>query len=75
MDTATLQGYAYFISLTVLVVALYWYIWYLYTGKKKRGVDYERYSDLALKDELDDAPVERMDDPPARPGRAGACRR
>jgi cytochrome c oxidase cbb3-type subunit 4 len=51
------QAYAYFIMTVVFVVGLYWYIIYLYKGKE-RGVDYEKYSDLALNDNLDDEILE-----------------
>lgn len=51
------QGYLYFGMTIVFVIGLYWYIVYLYKGKD-RGVDYEKYSDLALKDNLDDEILE-----------------
>jgi cytochrome c oxidase cbb3-type subunit 4 len=51
------QGYAYFGMTVVFAVGLYWYIVYLYKGKE-RGVDYEKYSDLALNDNLDDEILE-----------------
>jgi cytochrome c oxidase cbb3-type subunit 4 len=41
----------------VFVIGLYAYIVYLYRGKK-RGEDYEKYSDLALNDTLDDELIE-----------------
>lgn len=44
----------------VFVIGLYTYIVYLYRGKS-RGEDYERYSDLALKDNLDDELIEAKD--------------
>jgi cytochrome c oxidase cbb3-type subunit 4 len=55
------QGYLYLGMTVVFVIGLYWYIVYLYKGKE-RGVDYEKYSDLALKDSLDDEILEATDD-------------
>jgi cytochrome c oxidase cbb3-type subunit 4 len=54
------QGYLYFGATIVFVIGLYWYIVYLYRGKE-RGVDYEKYSDLALNDSLDDEILEAVD--------------
>ena len=61
MDIQTLQAYAYIGSLAVLVLGLYWYIVYIYRGKS-RGVDYEKYSNLALHDDIDDEIVEARDE-------------
>jgi len=55
------QGYLYFGMTVVFVIGLYWYIVYLYKGKD-RGMDYEKYSDLALNDSLDDEILEATDD-------------
>jgi len=55
------QGYLYFGMTVVFVIGLYWYIVYLYKGKE-RGVDYEKYSDLALNDSLDDEILEATDE-------------
>ena len=58
MDIAELQAYGYFALTAVLVVGLYGYIYHLYSKKKDAdGVDYEEYSNMALKDDLDDTPV------------------
>jgi cytochrome c oxidase cbb3-type subunit 4 len=63
VDIAQLQAYGYFALTIFLVVALYGYIYHLYTKKKDvDGVDYESYSDMALKDDLDDAPVSPKSD-------------
>ncbi|MBE0514048.1 cytochrome c oxidase, cbb3-type, CcoQ subunit [Sulfurimonas sp.] len=63
MDIAQLQAYGYFTLIILLVIALYGYIYHLYTKKKDvDGVDYESYSDMALKDDLDDAPVSPKSD-------------
>jgi cytochrome c oxidase cbb3-type subunit 4 len=61
VDIAQLQAYGYF-SLTIfLVILLYGYIYHLYSKKKDTdGVDYESYSNMALKDDVDDTPVAPM---------------
>jgi len=42
----------------LLVVVLYAYIYHLYTKKRNAdGLDYEDYSNMALKDDLYDTPV------------------
>ncbi len=63
MDIAQLQAYGYFTLTTLLVIGLYAYIYHLYTKKKDAdGVDYESYSDMALKDDIDDTPVAPVSD-------------
>jgi len=64
VDIAQLQAYGYFTLTILLVIALYGYIYHLYSTKKDAdGVDYESYSDMALKDDLGDTPVlPRSDD-------------
>ena len=63
MDIAQLQAYGYFTLVTLLVIGLYGYIYHLYTKKKDAdGVDYESYSDMALKDDIDDTPVAPISD-------------
>lgn len=58
MDIAQLQAYGYFALTLFLVVALYGYIYHLYTKKKDvDGVDYEKYSNMALEDDITDTPV------------------
>lgn len=58
MDIAKLQAYGYFILTATLVVVLYGYIYHLYTKKKDAdGVDYEKYGNMALKDDISDTPV------------------
>ena len=58
MDIATLQAYGYFVLVCFLVVGLYSYIYHLYTKRKDAdGVDYEEYSNMALKDDIEDTPV------------------
>ena len=61
MDIAQLQAYGYFALITVLVIGLYAYIYHLYTAKKDaNGIDYEEFSNMALKDDIDDAPVSKV---------------
>ena len=63
MDIATLQGYGYFFLTALLVLALYGYIYHLYSKKKDAtGVDYEEYSNMALKDDITDEPVNKVSD-------------
>ncbi|ABB43364.1 FixQ; Cbb3-type cytochrome c oxidase subunit IV [Sulfurimonas denitrificans DSM 1251] len=58
MNIAEIQAYGYFILTFALVLVLYGYIYHLYTKKRDAdGVDYESYSNMALKDDIDDAPV------------------
>lgn len=58
MDIAQLQAYGYFTLVLFLVIALYGYIYHLYTKRKdSSGVDYEQYSNMALHDDIDDTPV------------------
>lgn len=58
MGLAELQAYGYFILIALLVIALYGYIYHLYTAKKDvDGRDYEDYANLALHDDIDDTPV------------------
>ncbi len=53
-----MQGYAYVGAMGVLIVVLYAYITHLYTKKKNAdGLDYEKYSDMALNDDISDVPV------------------
>lgn len=60
MDIATFQAYGYFALTLFLVVALYGYIYHLYSSEKKGTRNYEKYGDIALNDELDDDPVDEM---------------
>jgi cytochrome c oxidase cbb3-type subunit 4 len=58
VDIAQLQAYGYFTLVLFLVIGLYGYIYHLYTKRKDAdGVDYEKYSNMALHDEIDDTPV------------------
>ena len=58
MSVAEFQGYSYVVAMGLLVVVLYAYIYHLYTKKRNAdGLDYEDYSNMALKDDLYDTPV------------------
>ena len=58
MNIANLQAYGYFTLILLLVIGLYAYIYHLYKNRKDvDGVDYEQYSDMALKDDIADTPV------------------
>ncbi|QOP46506.1 cytochrome c oxidase, cbb3-type, CcoQ subunit [Sulfurimonas paralvinellae] len=58
MDFNEFAAYAYFFLVVFLVVVTYAYVYHLYTKKKDAtGVDYEHYSNMALKDDIGDAPV------------------
>ena len=61
MDIAQLQAYGYFALITILVIGLYSYIYHLYkTRKDVNGIDYEEFSNMALKDDIDDIPVSKI---------------
>ena len=61
MSIAELQAYGYVGAMGVLVVISYSYIYHLYSKRKDSdGHDYEEYSNLALKDDIDDIPVSSM---------------
>jgi len=60
---AELQGYGYVALTSLLVLILYGYIYHLYTKKRDSdGHDYEEYSNMALRDDIDDAPVSAISD-------------
>jgi len=54
-----LQAYGYAFASVFFAIIMYWYMYHLYTSKKKGGTDYEKYSDIALHDNLYDSPVEK----------------
>lgn len=63
MDIAELQAYGYFALTAVMVVILYGYIYHLYSKREDAdGHDYEDYSNMALRDDITDAPVSAMSD-------------
>jgi len=58
VDFNEFAAYAYFFLIVFLVVGTYSYVYHLYTKRKdSTGVDYEHYSDMALKDDIGDTPV------------------
>lgn len=61
MDIAQLQAYGYFALTALLVVILYAYIYHLYSSQKKGIRDYEKYSNMALHDDITDELVEEKD--------------
>ena len=61
MDAPTLrelQGYGAFIFLVLCAALLYGYYFHLYRSEKSGRRNYERYSDLALKDGMDEEILE-----------------
>ncbi len=60
MDIAELQAYGYFFLTAFLVFVLYGYIYHLYSSERKGERDYEKYSNIALNDEITDKPVEEF---------------
>jgi len=63
VDIAQFQAYGYFVLVTILVIGLYAYIYHLYTARKDAdGIDYEEFSNIALHDDIDDAPVSAISD-------------
>lgn len=59
MEIRELQAYANFFFTIFLVFLLYGYIVHLYRSEKKGERDYEKYGNIALNDEITDAPIER----------------
>jgi len=58
VDLNEFAAYGYFFLIVLLVVGSYSYIYHLYTKRKdSSGVDYEHYSNMALKDDIGDTPV------------------
>ena len=61
MFSAELQAYGYLAITVFMTVALYTYIYHLYKNRKDvDGHDYEEYSNLALHDGIEDAPVNSL---------------
>ena len=60
MEIAELQAYGYFFLTAFLVFVLYGYIYHLYSSERKGERDYEKYSNIALNDEITDKPVEEI---------------
>ncbi|QCD44555.1 cytochrome c oxidase, cbb3-type, CcoQ subunit [Campylobacter mucosalis] len=62
MDMQTireLQAYGFFFFVVFLVCVLYGYCYHLYRSERTGRRDYEKYSNLAIQDDLDSAILER----------------
>lgn len=55
-----LQAYGYFVLLIAMVVLLYGYWFHLKKSEKTGRRDYEKYSNLALRDDLKDDVLETV---------------
>ncbi len=55
-----LQGWGYVSMIIILTIGLYAYIYHLYKTQRSGIKDYEKYSNLALNDEIDDSLVEGL---------------
>jgi len=53
-----IQAYAYVVATVFLVVMMYSYLYHLYKAEKKGTRNYEKYGNIALNDNIDDAPIE-----------------
>ncbi len=53
-----LQGWGYVSMIFFLTIGFYIYIYYLYRSQKNGAKDYEKYSDMALNDDIDDTLIE-----------------
>jgi cytochrome c oxidase cbb3-type subunit 4 len=53
-----IREYAYVIFTDLMVVLLYSYIYYLYSSEKKGEKDYEKFSNIALDDNIDSTPIQ-----------------
>ena len=63
MNIAEFQAYGYFALTVFMTVALYAYIYHLYKNRKDAdGHDYEEYSNMALRDDIVDTPVNAISD-------------
>ncbi|NPA73442.1 MAG: cytochrome c oxidase, cbb3-type, CcoQ subunit [Epsilonproteobacteria bacterium] len=53
-----LQAYGYLVLVVFLTIVLYAYIHHLYKTQRSGEKDYEKYSDLALNDDISSSPIE-----------------
>lgn len=60
MDIAQFQAWGYLFLTGLMVFVLYSYIYHLYSSERKGKKHYEKYSDIALHDEITDTPVEEV---------------
>jgi len=58
MTLGEFSAYGYFILTISLSLLFIGYVYHLYTARKKGTKDYEKYSNIALHDELTDELVE-----------------
>jgi cytochrome c oxidase cbb3-type subunit 4 len=56
------QAYLYFFLIFTLVLILYGYIFHLYKSERDGTRNYEKYSRIALDDDLDSTPVEKREE-------------
>lgn len=57
-----LQAYGFIIFIIVLCFILYGYLYHLYKNQRSGKKDYEKYSNLALDDEINDKVVDPISD-------------
>jgi len=57
-----IQVYAYFAFTGLLCFILYGYIYHLYNSEKKGEENYEKYSNIALDDDIDSTPIKDSSD-------------
>ena len=55
-----LQAYGYLVMIVGLTIGLYAYIHHLYKTQREGKRDYEKYSNLALDDDLSSSPIEEF---------------
>ncbi len=56
-----IQGWGYVSMIFIITIGLYAYIYHLYKSQREGVKDYEKYSNMALKDDIDDSLVEAKD--------------
>jgi len=56
-----LQAYGYIFFTVFLAVGLYSYIYHLYKAEETGTRNYEKYSNIALNDNVDDTPIEEIE--------------
>ena len=56
----TFQVYAYLFLAGLMAFIFYYYIYHVYSSEKKGLHDYEKYSNIALDDEVTSTPIEKL---------------
>ena len=56
----SMQGWGYVSMIFILTAGFYAYIYHLYKSQKSGEKDYEKYSKMALDDDINDSPVEDL---------------